>query len=286
MLSRRFLIASVALLPLSRAALAGNESEEMIAQIEKRAGGRLGVAVLDTQTGRRADYRADERFPMCSTFKLLAVSAVLTRVDRGLEKLDRRIAYTEADLLDYAPITRAHVGEGAMTVVALCAAAIQWSDNTAANLLLATLGGPAGVTRYVRSLGDPVTRLDRNEPTANICIPGDPRDTTTPAAMLADLKLLTLGRALSEASRARLITWLVNYSTPFARIPAGLPAGWMSGNKTGTGANGTANDIAIVWPPGRAPMLMAVYYTGSTAPADARDGAIADVARIVSRMPV
>jgi beta-lactamase class A len=281
MLSRRILIASAALLPLSRAALAGNNTEELIAQIETRAGGRLGVAVLDTQTGRHADHRADERFPMCSTFKLLAVSAVLARVDRGAENLDRRIAYGEADLLEYAPITRAHVGEGAMSLGDLCAAAVQWSDNTAANLVLATLGGPMGVTRYARSLGDPVTRLDRNEPSANTCIPGDPRDTTTPAAMLADLKRLTLGRALSEASRSRLITWLVNYRTLMGRIPAGLPDGWVSGNKMGTGANGTANDVAIVWPPRRAPILMAVYYTGSTAPDDVRNDIVADVARAV-----
>jgi beta-lactamase class A len=282
MLSRRLLIASAALLPLPRAALAGNESEEMIAQIEQRAGGRLGVAVLDTQTGRRADHRADERFPMCSTFKLLAVSAVLARVDRGAETLDRRIAYTEADLQEYAPITGARVAEGAMSLGDLCAAAVQWSDNTAANLVLATLGGPPGVTRYARSLGDLVTRLDRNEPTANTCIPGDPRDTTTPAAMLADLKRLTLGRALSEASRTRLITWLVNYRTLMARLPAGLPDGWLNGNKMGTGANGTANDVAIVWPPRRAPILMAVYYTGSTAPDDVRNDIVADVARVVS----
>jgi beta-lactamase class A len=282
MLSRRDLIAATALLPLSRAALAAEEPAARLEVLEQRAGGRLGVTALDTGTGRRIDYRLSERFAMCSTFKLLAVAAVLHRVDTGKDRLDRRIPYSQADLLDYAPITRAYVGVGAMTVGALCAAAIQWSDNTAANLLLATLGGPANVTNYVRSLGDLVTRLDRTEPTANTAIPGDPRDTTTPAAMLADLNVLTLGSALSEESRTRLITWLVNYRTLLARIPAGLPAGWTNGNKMGTGANGTVNDVAIAWPPRRAPILMAVYYTGSTAPADARDGVIADVARIVS----
>jgi beta-lactamase class A len=282
MLNRRILIAAMALLPFSPAVLAGDEPAAALDALETRAGGRLGVAALDTATGRRVVHRSNERFAMCSTFKLLAVAAVLHRVDTGKDRLDRPISYGQADLLEYAPIARAHVDEGAMTVGALCAAAISWSDNTAANLLLATLGGPAGVTRYARSLGDPVTRLDRTEPTANTAIPGDPRDTTTPAAMLTDLKALTLGGALSQASRTRLITWLANYRTLVPRIPAGLPAGWTSANKMGTGSNGTANDVAIVWPPGRAPILMAVYYTGSTAPAADRDAVIADVARIVS----
>jgi beta-lactamase class A len=203
-------------------------------------------------------------------------------VDRGRENLDRRIAYGEADLLNNAPVTRAHVGEGGMTLDALCAAAIEWSDNTAANLILATLGGPAAATRFVRALGDNITRLDRTEPTANTAIPDDPRDTTTPAAMLADLQRLTLGNALSETSRARLTTWLTNYKTRFPRLAAGLPAAWRSAHKMGTGDNGSTNDVAILWPPGRAPILVAAYCTGSAAPQPAIDTALADAGRMVA----
>jgi beta-lactamase class A len=280
--TRRGLIAGMGLLPLS-SALAGDNPEGLIAEIEKRAGGRLGVCVFDTQTGRRIRHRADERFPMCSTFKLLLAAAVLHQVDEGQEKLDRRIEYGKADLLDYAPAAREHLGEGGMAVKDMAAATIELSDNTCANKLLASIGGPEGYTRYARSLGDTITRLDRSEPALNTSVPGDPRDTTTPNAMTEDLRRVLLGDALSGPSRMRLTDWLMACKTAAARIPAGLPKGWKSGNKTGTGDNGSTNDIAIVWPPGRKPILLSVYYTGSTAPSAAREAVIADVARIVSK---
>ncbi|MGH6870932.1 MAG: class A beta-lactamase [Rhizomicrobium sp.] len=280
MLTRRAFAALLPLLPL--AARAGDNPEGLIAQTEKAQGGRLGVAALDMGSGRRIGWRADERFPMCSTFKLIAVTALLARVDRGREKLARRIPYGEADLLEYAPITRAHVKDGGMALGDLCAAAIQWSDNTAANLVLAQIGGPAGATAFARTLGDTVTRIDRNEPDANTCIPGDPRDTTSPNAMLDDLKALAFGRALLPDSREKLVTLLANWQTRLPRIAAGLPAGWKSAHKMGTGQHGTSNDVAILWPPGRAPILVAAYYTGSTAPSDKRDAVLADVGRIVS----
>src|SRR6201996_853210 len=232
--TRRSVVAAAASLPLSSAftgAFAGDNPEGLIAQIEKRAGGRLGVSALDTGSGHRIAWRGDERFPMCSTFKLLAVSAVLARVDRGTESIDRWVKYGPPDLLEYAPVTRAHVGKGGMKLGDLAAAAISYSDNTAANLILASLGGPKGATRYVRSLGDEDTRIDRNEPDANTCIPGDPRDTTTPSAMLADLNVLALGHALSDASRTKLVTWLSNWQTRFPRVAAGLPKGWRSAHK-------------------------------------------------------
>jgi beta-lactamase class A len=263
MLSRRHLVAAAALLPFAGRALAGDNPEGLIAEIEKREGGRLGVSALDTHTGRRVAWRADERFPMCSTFKLLAVADLFRRVEAGQENLDRWMPYGEADLLSYAPVTRAHVAQGGMHLVDLAAAAISWSDNTAANLILSRLGGPAGVTEYVRSLGDRVTRLDRSEPDANTCIPGDPRDTTTPSAMLADLDALTLGHALPEEYRTRLISLMVDCQTGAPAAQA-IPEGWHSANKTGSGANGTRNNIALLWPPGRRPILAAVYYTGST----------------------
>ena len=161
-------------------------ANKRLAEIEAREGGRLGVFVRDTGTGATIEHRADERFPMCSTFKLLTAAAALKRVDQGAERLDRKIAYGPSDLLDYAPIAKAHVAEGGMTVADLCAAAIDWSDNTAGNLVLQSIGGPAGFTQFARSLGDEVTRLDRNEPTLNESLPGDPRDTTSPRAMAAE----------------------------------------------------------------------------------------------------
>lgn len=257
-------------------------TEDALAKLERRNGGRLGVAALDMGSRQHIRYRADERFAMCSTFKLLAVAAILHRIDLGRESLDRSISYGQADLLAYAPIARAHVGKGQMSVAALCAAAIEWSDNTAANLLLAALGGPRGYTQYARSIGDHVTRLDRVEPALNAATPGDPRDTTTPAAMLASMKTVLLGPVLSEASRARLSGWLKQCTTGKDRIRAGLPAGWEVGDKTGSGMNNGTNDIAIIWPPGRAPILVAAYYTGSREYSDKRNAVIAEVGRIVA----
>ena len=185
---RSFLAGLAAIVATIRARAAGPSAEDRLelankrlAAIEAREGGRLGVAVLDTETGWKLKHRADERFPMCSTFKLLAAAATLKRVDEGAERLDRKIAYGPSDLLDYAPIAKAHVADGGMTLADLCAAAIDWSDNTAANLILEVIGGPAGFTQFVRSLGDSVTRLDRNEPGLNAATPGDERDTTTPS---------------------------------------------------------------------------------------------------------
>jgi beta-lactamase class A len=279
-LDRRTVVLAAASLPFATRSIAA--AGDPFVALEQSIGGRLGVAALDTGTGKRLAHHADERFPMCSTFKLLAAADVLSRVDRGNEKLDRWIAYTKADLLDVSPITSANVGKGGMTLGALCAAAVEYSDNTAADLMLATLGGPAGVTRYVRSVGDHVTRLDRIEPYANAAIAGDPRDTTAPGAMLADLQAFTLGNALSKESRGRLTTWLVNCRTLFPRIPAGLPAGWKSGNKMGTGANGSTNNVTIIWPPGRSPILIAAYCTGSAAPRKKIESGLAEVGRIVA----
>jgi len=254
-----------------------------IAAIEARLGGRMGAAALDTQTGKHFEHRATERFPMCSTFKVVLVSAILSRVDANQEKLDRFIHYTKADLLDYAPITKAHLQEGGMTISALCAAAIEYSDNTAANLLLNILGGPAHVTRYARSLGDSVTRLDRTEPTLNTAAPGDVRDTTSPSAMLHDMQTLLLEKkALSSNSRQRLDAWLVANTTGSGSLRAGLPSAWRIGDKTGSGKNGATNDIAICWPPNRAPILITAYFVGSSASDADRYAALAEVGRIVT----
>lgn len=250
-------------------------------KLEQASGGRLGVFCVDTATGQHWGWRARERFPMCSTYKLLAVGAVLARVDRGEEHLGRVVDFEKEQLVPYSPITSRHVATG-MTVGALCAAAITVSDNTAANLLLVSLGGTKMVTEFARSLGDERTRLDRNEPDVNECLPGDPRDTTTPAAMVHDLNALVLGNALSAASRAQLTKWLVEDATGFQRIHAGLPKDWGEGDKTGTGDRGTANDVAILWPPNRKPVLVGSYLTGATVGREQQDAVLAGVGRVVA----
>lgn len=229
-----------------------DDIRQRLAQIEAETGGRLGVAILDTASGLHAGARMDERFPMCSTFKLLAAAAVLTRKDRGQEDLQRRIVFSEGDLVPYSPVTSEHTrertGSAGMSVADLCMAAITRSDNTAANLLLASIGGPTGLTSFARSIGDGITRLDRIEPTLNEAIPGDPRDTTTPNAMLGNLRELLLGERLSASSREQLVAWLVANQTGGERIRLKLPKDWRVGDKTGTGDYGTANDVAILWP--------------------------------------
>lgn len=256
-----------------------------LAQIEVESGGRLGVSIVDTTSGLHAGLRTDERFPMCSTFKVLAAGAVLTRVDHGQESLERRIVFSQRDLVPNSPATSRHTrelaGDAGMSIAELCKAAITLSDNTAANLLLATFGGPAGLTAFARELGDGITRLDRIEPTLNEAIPGDPRDTSTPNAMLGNLRELVLGEHLSSSSRAQLLAWLVANETGGARIRAKLPQDWGVGDKTGTGDHGTANDIAILWPPGRGPVLVAVYLTGTNGDAARCNTAIAEVGALV-----
>jgi beta-lactamase class A len=251
-----------------------------IAAIEARIGGRMGVAAVETDSGKRLDYRSEERFPMCSTFKFVAAAAVLKRVDEKQETLDRFVSYDAKEILEYAPVAKARLKDGGMTVGALCAAAIEQSDNTAGNLLLNVIGGPDGLTQFVRSLGDDVTRLDRIEPELNSAIPGDERDTTTPAAMRSDMQRLLLGDALTESSRHQLEDWLQHNETGGLMIRAGVPKNWTVGDKTGRGANGATNDIAIIRPPDRAPLLLAIYFVGSSAPADDRAAAIAEAARV------
>ncbi|MDE2155512.1 MAG: class A beta-lactamase [Xanthomonadaceae bacterium] len=253
-----------------------------LAALERRHGGRLGVSILDTGNGRRVAHRGDERFLMCSTFKLLAVAAVLARVDRGAERLDRRIVFGREAVLGYAPVTRHRVGAPGMSVAGLCRAAITLSDNTAANLLLGSLGGPAGVTAFVRRLGDTVTRLDRIEPELNVGSPGDLRDTTSPDAMLASMQKVLLGDVLATASREQLLAWLRACRTGTDELRAGVPAGWVVGDKTGSGARNETNDVAILMPPQRKPLLVTAYYAGSSADTAARDAVLAEAGRIAA----
>ena len=257
------------------------EAADRIAALERSAGGRLGVAVIDTGSGATLLHRADERFPMCSTFKALASAAVLKRVDAGEEALDRFVRYGQADLLDYAPVTKTHLAAGGVALGELCAAAIDWSDNTAANLILNAIGGPPGFTAFARSLGDSVTRLDRDEPSLNTAIPGDPRDTTSPLAMARDLQTVLIGAVLSDASRKTLEAWLIADKVGDKRLRAGLPPRWGIGDKTGSGDHGTANTIAVLRPPSRAPLIAAVYYTEGPGAMDARNAVHEQAAKII-----
>ncbi|CAN5313507.1 class A beta-lactamase [soil metagenome] len=292
MLDRRLLLTAFAAAPVLATARPGLTAQTVrltsamsrsIVALETRSGGRLGVAVLDTHTGAAFGHRTDERFAMCSTFKILIAGFVLRRVDQGQERLDRRLHYGKAVLMSHSPATEKHLADG-MTVGELCEATVTLSDNAAANLLLDTFGGPAPLTAFLRGLGDKVTTCSGYEPGINVVKPGEAHDTTSPAAMLTTLRTLALGAALSPASRQQLVAWLVANQTGDKRLRAGLPAGWKVGDKTGSWGDdrkGTTNDIAVIWPPGRAPLLITTYLTEATLDGQSRDAVIAEVARSV-----
>jgi beta-lactamase class A len=240
--------------------------------------------VIDTASGRRFGHRQDERFPMCSTFKVLLAAAVLARVDRGEERLDRRISFGERDLVAHAPVARARLKQGSLTLAELCAAAVTVSDNTAANLLLGTLGGAAGLTAFARRLGDERTRLDRLEPLLNEAKAGDERDTTTPLSMAEDLKRLLLEEALAKTSRDALLGWMAASTTGLARLRAGVPTGFRAVDKTGSGENGTTNDVGVAWPPQGKPIVLALYLTGAQVSPAQREAVLADATRLALRL--
>lgn len=245
-------------------------------------GGRLGIAALDTGSGRRLNNDENSRYAMASTFKWVLAAAILAEAERGTLSLDDPVPFTGADIISHSPILEANRGSGRLAVGRLAQGIVEVSDNGAANLLLARIGGPAGLTRFCRANDDPVTRLDRTELELNSNLPGDPRDTTSPAAMVGLMGTLLLGNALQPESRARLIGWMEGASTGLQRLRAGFPAGWRVGDKTGNGANGAANDLAIAWPPGRAPILIACYMSGGNADRATRAAVHASVARAIA----
>jgi beta-lactamase class A len=251
-----------------------------VTQLEQLNGGRLGVAILDTGTGERAGYRAEERFPMCSTFKFLLASAVLQRVDRKEETLHHALAIPSKPLLFHSPLTEPHAG-ATMTVGALCHAVLTESDNTAANVLLERIGGPAGITGFSRSLGDSVTRLDRMEIALNESLDGDPRDTTSPTAIADDLKSVLLGNVLKPASRDQLIRWMKASTTGLDCLRSKLPRGWRAADKTGSNSEHTKNDIAVFWPARRPPVIVAAYITRCAGPESKRSAMHAEIGRLV-----
>lgn len=269
--------------PALAVAKTGATFDQQMAQLEAKYNGRIGVDMWNTAKDTRLSYRGDERFVMCSTHKFPLVAAVLARVDAGQDTLTRQISYGPADLLPHAPIAKKHVAEEKLSVADLSAAALQYSDNTASNLLLHAIGGPEGFTNYVRGLGDNITRLDRNEPDLNTNLPGDDRDTTTPAAMTDLLHKILLGDALTPTSREQLIKWMAGNTTGDKRIRAGVPDGWRVGDKTGTGDNGATSDIAILWPPnGGKPVLLSIYYSGAERDMETRHKIIAEVTQVIT----
>lgn len=282
---RRTMLMMMATLPLllgSTALYAGtNNVQQKLEALEKSTGGRLGVALINTADDSQIVYRADERFAMCSTSKVMAAAAILKQSESDKTLLNQRVEIKKSDLINYNPIAEKHVN-GTMTLAELSAAALQYSDNTAMNKLIAHLGGPEKVTAFARSLGDETFRLDRTEPTLNTAIPGDPRDTTTPLAMAQTLRNLTLGKALAETQRAQLVTWLKGNTTGSASIQAGLPKSWVVGDKTGSGDYGTTNDIAVIWPEDHAPMILVTYFTQPEQKAESRRDVLAAAAKIVT----
>jgi beta-lactamase class A len=268
------LLAAAPGLAAPQADFGGKRLRDSVVALERRSGGRLGVAVVDTGTRRTFSYRGDERFPLCSTFKFLLAADLLARADRGALNLDRRLPIT-ATHLGNSDFVKSRVGRDA-SLSELAHAIIAISDNDAANLLLADIGGPAAVTRFARAIGDPVTRVDRMEPVSDA--PSDVSDTTSPAAMAADFERILLGGVLRSASRATLTSWLVASRTGPRRLRAGLPAGWRLAHKTGTGMHGSSNDAGVVWRSRGAPLVIAVYLTGSPLDESGRDRIIAAVA--------
>ncbi|MGS0743292.1 class A beta-lactamase [Glaciimonas sp. GG7] len=281
---RRTLLLALAATPLiqigSAWAANGNAASAQFAALESQSGGRLGVTAINTSNGAQLHHRGDERFPLCSTFKVLAASAILARSMHEDALLQQRIMYQHSDLVTYSPITEKHVATG-MTIAELCAAGLQYSDNTAANLLMKILGGPSAVTAFARSIGDNAFRIDRWETELNSAIPGDPRDTSTPMAMAHSLQKLALGDTLAAPQREQLQRWMRGNTTGAARIRAGVPADWQVGDKTGSGDYGTSNDVGVLWPPAKAPIILALYFTQREKEAKSQNEVLAAATRIV-----
>lgn len=285
LIQRRTLLLAVAATPLAGACSAwpqkGAQAEAgaQLAELERACGGRLGVAGFHTGSGARLQHRAHERFPLCSTFKLMLAAAVLERSTTDASLLGRRVSVGKGDLVSHSPIAEKHLATG-MIVNEMCAATMQYSDNAAANLLLKVLGGPAAVTAFARRIGDTTFRLDRTEPELNTAIPGDPRDTTTPAAMSDSVQRLALGDALGAPQREQMREWLLGNTTSTERFLAGVPAGWRVGDKTGAGSYGTTNDVGVLWPPSGAPLVLSVYLTFPDKDAKGRNDVVASATRI------
>jgi beta-lactamase class A len=276
---RRSVLAAGAAVLVSKFASAASVA---VQEYERSTRGRVGLFATNLESRRQIAWRANERFAMCSTFKTSLAALMLARVDAGQERLQRPVAFGASDLLAYAPVAKAHLPAGSMTIETMCQAAVELSDNTCANLLLREAGGPPALTRYWRDLGDDVSRLDHDEPLLNRTKPGQPQDTTTPAAMAHTIGRLTTARVLTTASRARLIGWMVACQTGAAKLRAGLPREWRIGDKTGNNGGDAAGDLAIAWPPTGAAVVICAYVQGGTSTAQQQDQLFAAIGRLVA----
>jgi beta-lactamase class A len=283
LLNRRQLLSLAAAAALAPAAEAARADRQLKA-LHKKIGGRLGVHILDSQSGRRIAYDDASRYAMASTFKVPLAAALLWQVDRGAFPLDRPMRISRDDLLSNSPEVDARLkkGEESMTVRELCGAVIMVSDNAAANILLKGIGGPSALTNFLRQIGDEKTRCDRMELELNSNLPKDERDTTTPRAMADTMLRLFTQDVLTVTSRALLIDWMTASRTGLDRVRAGVPATWQAADKTGSGANGAVNDLAIVWPPQRRPIFIAAYMSESTLPLKELSAAHAEIGRLVA----
>lgn len=256
--------------------------QQSLADLEKSSGGRLGVVLINTADNSQIVYRGDERFPMCSTSKMMVVAGVLKQSESQKGLLDQQVDIKKKDLVSHSPIAEKRLNNK-MSLAELSAATLQYSDNAAMNKLIEQLGGTKKATAFARSIGDKTFRLDRTEPTLNTAIPGDKRDTTTPLAMALSLQKLTLGDALAVPQRDQLVEWLKGNTTGAASIRAGLPTEWVVGDKTGSGSYGTTNDIAVIWPKDKAPLILVTYFTQNEKEAKSRREVLASAAKIITQ---
>jgi beta-lactamase class A len=279
-MNRRDVLRS-ALALLASPALAQRAPITALTDYERDSGGHIGIYAKNLQTSAEVSWRAHERFVMCSSFKASLAACVLASVDRGQARMDEMIAYGPDDLMEWAPVAKQNLNKGAMSVADMCAAAVELSDNTCANALLARFGGPSGLTAFWRSIGDTVSRLDHNEPELNRTPPGDPRDTTTPAAMAGNLRTLILGEALSPTSREHLTGWMLGCKTGDNRLRAGLPKDWRVGDKTGNNGKDAFGDIAVTWSTRGEPVLICAYTRGGAPTSRQVDDVFAEIGRFV-----
>jgi len=282
MISRRSVVGLV-LAAATSAPINAASAQRTLKAIHKRIGGRLGVHVLDSQSGRRIGYNDGQRYAMASTFKLSLAAALLWQVSRGAFPLAHKLPVSREDVVSHSPVVEAALASGTsdMSIQELCAAAVVHSDNTAANILLKGIGGPQAFTQFMRTIGDEVTRLDRFETMLNSNLPGDERDTTTPRAMVDSMLKIFTQDVLTVPSRAMLIDWIGQSKTGLDRVRAGLPKSWQSGDKTGTSQNGAVNDLVLTYPPGRRPILIAVYMSESKLDTSTLKAAHAEIGKLV-----
>ena len=279
-----FSLFTLALVSLCSVAQASEVDEPAIQasiqKIEQALGGRVGVSWYDENSSRQWHYRGDEAFPLTSTFKAFACAALLARVDAKQEDLQRQVAIQKQELITYSPVTEKFTGK-TLSTADLCAAAVTLSDNTAGNLVLESIGGPAGFTRFMQALGDQKTVLSRWEPDLNEATPGDTRDTTSPNAAVQSLRTLVSGDALSQDSRQTLIGWLRDDQVADQLIRSYLPESWIIGDKTGAGGYGSRAIIAVIWPPQKKPIYLAIYLTQTDASMEKRNQALVDISKLL-----